>query len=53
MAVVGGLLAFGDRDDDGRETIAHAFGRDAADVERLWRTHLDRVTGREPDERLW
>ncbi|HEV2820602.1 MAG TPA: hypothetical protein VGW11_08850 [Solirubrobacteraceae bacterium] len=40
-------------DADGRETIAGAFGRDAADVERLWRTHLDRVTGRERDERLW
>ncbi|MDQ3677396.1 MAG: hypothetical protein M3401_11440, partial [Actinomycetota bacterium] len=40
-------------DADGRETIAAAFGRDAADVERLWRTHLDRVTGREREERLW
>ncbi|MDQ3608770.1 MAG: hypothetical protein M3459_07710, partial [Actinomycetota bacterium] len=41
-------------DADGRETIARAFDRDAAEVERLWRTHLDRVTGREArDERLW
>jgi hypothetical protein len=39
---------------NGRETIARAFERDAADVERLWRTHLDRITGREErDERLW
>jgi len=41
-------------DAGGRETIARAFDRDAADVERLWRKHLDRVTGREErDERLW
>lgn len=40
-------------DADGRQTIAAAFGRDAADVERLWRTHLDRVTGRDREERRW
>nr|MBA3860492.1 hypothetical protein [Solirubrobacterales bacterium] len=41
-------------DADGREAIARAFDRDSADVERLWRKHLDRVTGREArDERLW
>lgn len=36
---------------DGREAVARAFGAHAADVERLWRDHLDRLTGR--DERLW
>jgi hypothetical protein len=41
-------------DADGREAIARAFDRDSADVERLWRKHLDRVTGREArEERLW
>ena len=41
-------------DADGREAIARAFVRDSADVERLWRKHLDRVTGREArEEQLW
>ncbi|MCP9488575.1 MAG: hypothetical protein MSC31_01710 [Solirubrobacteraceae bacterium MAG38_C4-C5] len=48
-------LACAQPDDTGaREIIARAFDRDAADVERRWRAHLDRVTGREErDERLW